>query len=494
MINLRDIFTIIRSTRRKSDPSRSTWCKDNTKRLVVQIQKEEISKIELGYELRFPSEKDRDTFTLEGSTVTVQICEALRNNKSVTTLDLSNNSLSNEAINAIVDLMKKNPTITIIRLRNCQISGEKKQLLENALEKNLAITSLDLRDNLFNASSPSRPITPASTPSNSGTNSGASTPNSTTSSESTDSTGSSKDLTLQNIHKYLERNRKFSNSLSTSTKTVMNALSAKWTRIPAFAGMTKEEKRKKKDDAIRERKERKDKKRFLKSVRKGNHQNAQRKWLLLSDASKLIIFQQLLQYSNPSKRIETTMLFLLNFTEFNDLIAESNAALLKAKMEIRSGNDDEALQCLDEAISKNPKNAMAYLYRGIYYYRLAPKQQASTNRKENLRKPGLFFRRKDSIKRLDELSVCSSTVSAYTKAYNDFRTAYELGSLGKSCESFALPYLIVSGKKSGKSGLETFTNKARNREFKEINRILTHRKKSDVVPYLHKFPIVRQSA
>ncbi|MBU2546610.1 MAG: hypothetical protein KKE46_05735, partial [Gammaproteobacteria bacterium] len=74
MINLRDIFTIIRSTRRKSDPSRSTWCKDNTKRLVVQIQKEEISKIELGYELRFPSEKDRDTFTLEGSTVTVQIC------------------------------------------------------------------------------------------------------------------------------------------------------------------------------------------------------------------------------------------------------------------------------------------------------------------------------------------------------------------------------------------------------------------------------------
>jgi hypothetical protein len=75
------------------------------------------------------------------------LAEALKTNKTITTLDLSHNTIDDEGARALADALKTNTTISTLDLRDNDIGDQGARTLSDALKTNTTISTLDLSDN-----------------------------------------------------------------------------------------------------------------------------------------------------------------------------------------------------------------------------------------------------------------------------------------------------------------------------------------------------------
>jgi hypothetical protein len=88
--------------------------------------------------------------TYEGIKV---LCEFLKDNKSVTILDLGGIFLNTKSINEIAELLKNNNTLTNLYLGGCGLNDETIQILTDALIVNTTLTHFFIHGNNLNTAS-----------------------------------------------------------------------------------------------------------------------------------------------------------------------------------------------------------------------------------------------------------------------------------------------------------------------------------------------------
>ncbi|KAL0239467.1 hypothetical protein GEMRC1_009575 [Eukaryota sp. GEM-RC1] len=75
--------------------------------------------------------------------------ELLKENATVTSVDLRNNSIGAEGARALADALKVNTTVTSLDLRNNSIRAEGARALADVLKVNTVVTSINMRSNLI---------------------------------------------------------------------------------------------------------------------------------------------------------------------------------------------------------------------------------------------------------------------------------------------------------------------------------------------------------
>ncbi|CAF1389247.1 unnamed protein product, partial [Didymodactylos carnosus] len=79
------------------------------------------------------------------------LCNAFKRNRTLATLDLRRNNISDEGAKALGDALKVNQTLTILDLARNDISDEGAKALGHALKVNQTLTTLDLQSNQISA-------------------------------------------------------------------------------------------------------------------------------------------------------------------------------------------------------------------------------------------------------------------------------------------------------------------------------------------------------